>query len=343
MSELTPRKRTILRAVIVEYVDAAEPVASETLAQKYALGVRSATIRNELAEMSELGFLEQPHTSAGRIPSDSGYRFYVDHLIEPKDLDSESKRKVKKTTADDRATQELLRATTKLLSGLTHLLSAATTVNNAELKVQHLAVSALGPEKALVVLVLANGHVENRMVACPTGLTLTQLGMLNTALEEVGGLTLRQVARLNVVAGPDADPFEQMRAATLATARAIAKDLTSGKLITEGEEFMLSQPEFQRDPSSLNQLLDALGDEGGLYDALTAGKESAAPQVTIGRENRPENLRRLTVVRQHFYVGGEDAGTLAIIGPTRMDYEGATSLLNYTAQAVSETLTRLLR
>ena len=100
MPELDRRKQTILRAIIIEYVTAAEPIGSEALVQKYQLGVKSATVRNEMAEMSDLGFLEQPHTSAGRIPSDLGYRYYVDHLIVTQDLDTVAKNRVKDATDD---------------------------------------------------------------------------------------------------------------------------------------------------------------------------------------------------------------------------------------------------
>src|SRR3954447_6189397 len=121
MSELDPRKQTILRAIIVEYVDAAEPVGSEMLVQKYALGVKSATVRNKMAEMSELGYLEQPHTSAGRIPSDLGYRYYVDRLLQIPELAESAKSRVRGAAEDGEALQSLLRDTTRALSRLTHL------------------------------------------------------------------------------------------------------------------------------------------------------------------------------------------------------------------------------
>src|ERR1700733_12209918 len=108
MSELDPRKQTILQALVLEYVDAAEPVGSELLVHKYQLGVKSATVRNELAEMSELGYLEQPHTSAGRIPSDRGYRYYVDRLLLERDVEESAKQKVRTVTTEGEALQSLL-------------------------------------------------------------------------------------------------------------------------------------------------------------------------------------------------------------------------------------------
>src|SRR5437588_11331692 len=131
MSELEPRKQSILRAVVFEYVTTAEPVGSELLTQKYNLGVKSATIRNELADLAEQGYLEQPHTSAGRIPSDQGYRYFVDNLIVPRDPESSSKQRVRDAAEDGEALLTMLRETTRALSRLTHLLNAATLVRDA--------------------------------------------------------------------------------------------------------------------------------------------------------------------------------------------------------------------
>src|SRR6185312_6059439 len=126
MSQLDARKQTILQAIIIEYVTGAEPVGSEALVQKYELGVKSATVRNEMAEMSDLGYLEQHHTSAGRIPSDLGYRYYVDHLILLRDVDEQSKSKVKNGAEEGDALQSMLRDTVRALSRVTHLLGVAT-------------------------------------------------------------------------------------------------------------------------------------------------------------------------------------------------------------------------
>src|SRR2546423_8465023 len=121
MPDLDARKQSILHAVIVEYVGGAEPVGSELLVQKYAFGIKSATVRNELAEMADLGFLEQPHTSAGRIPSDMGYRYYVDRLIVPAQPEQDSKQQVKGVAEQGDALQATLRDTARVLSRLTHL------------------------------------------------------------------------------------------------------------------------------------------------------------------------------------------------------------------------------
>jgi heat-inducible transcriptional repressor len=340
MSELDPRKQTILRAIVFEYISAAEPVASEQLVQKYDLGVKSATVRNEMAEMSELGYLEQPHTSAGRIPSDRGYRYYVDRLILQREPELAAKQRLKDAAEEGDALQSLLRDTTKVLSRLTHQLSAATIVRDGALTIRNAVISALGPQQALLVLVLNNGHVENRMIECPPGLTLQEIGQVNEALSQAtAGKALRSLLRTKAPAMGGQVAAEKLVSLIWTTLRSMAKELTRGGLVTEGEEFMFGQPEFQRDVSALMSLLDSLKDSDVLYEALS-GPGDQPQTVRIGRENKYEQLHQLSVVRQSFFVGENEAGTIAIIGPTRMAYDASIPLVNYTARALTESLTR---
>ncbi|MEA2552437.1 MAG: heat-inducible transcriptional repressor [Fimbriimonadaceae bacterium] len=341
MPDLDARKQSILHAVIVEYITGAEPVGSELLVQKYALGVKSATVRNELAEMSDLGFLEQPHTSAGRIPSDLGYRYYVDRLIVPRQPELESKQQVKGVAEQGDALRATLRDTARVLSRITHLLTVAATVKNQDVLVRNAVISALGPKQALLVLVLSNGHIENRMLDCPAGLTLEDVGYANEILTAtVGGKTLKGITRVKVPTG-GSPATEKLIASTFNALKVVARDLTRGILVTEGEEFMLAQPEFQRDTGALKSLLETLSDTDLLQDAIHSRREGVE-SVTIGRENRLESMHQVSVIRNSFFVGETEAGIIALVGPTRMRYERSIPLVHYTAKALSEALTRFL-
>lgn len=340
MNELEPRQRVILRAIVLEYVSTADPVASELLTSKYELGVKSATIRNEMAEMSERGFLEQPHTSAGRVPSDLGYRYFVDNLIDIQEPKPDAKGRVKKVSEDGEALQSLLRDMTRALSRATHLLSAATTIRDGGIVVRNAFVTALGPQQALLVVPLSNGDVQNRALECPPDLTLTEIGMANEALRaHVSGKTLRQLQRAKPPTGVGKESLSKFLNQLWGNLRSMARDLTRGNLVSEGEEFLFGQPEFQRELPLLTDLLDSLKESDVLFDALTSPGETATT-VTIGKENRHEDLHRLSVIRQTFYVGKSEAGTIAIVGPTRMPYEAGIPLVNFTAKALSEALTK---
>jgi len=341
--DLDPRKQTILRAVVVEYVRGAEPVGSEMIATRYEMGVKSATIRNELADLSDLGFLEQPHTSAGRIPSDQGYRYYVDRFIVEPQLSPELRRQVKSTTEEGDALQELLSETTRALSRLTHLLSAATLVRNPNLIVRSIVVSALGPKQALLVVVLSNGAVVNRMLEVPAELTLTDLGRVNELLTgQVVGQGLRNVAKAKAQSvAPNASAGDQLLSGIQSALKSIAKEVNKVSVTTEGEEFLFGQPEFQRDAGALAELIDSLKESDVLAEALQAPSDQ--PQtVTIGREHRSSKMHQLSVVRQSFYVGEHEAGMIALVGPTRMAYDVSIPLVNFTARALTHSLTKFL-
>lgn len=336
MDDLDPRKQRLLRAIVIEYVTGGEPVASDMLVQKYDLGVKSATVRNELAEMSELGLLEQPHTSAGRIPSDLGYRFYVDRLILEKAIDQSQQKALKDASEDTEALQDLLRDTIKVLSRATNQLGVATTTKGSNITVRTALVSAIGPTQALLIVALSNGHVENRLLECPKNLTLEDLGATNESLTiQVVGKDLKTLTKSKPLAAEN-PVRDKLLSLVWNHLRTIAKQLTRGKLITEGEEFLFSKPEFQRDAGALSELFRQLDETDVLYDAVSP----KADVVTIGRENRSEQLHRFSVVRKGYYIGGNEVGVVAIVGPTRMDYDGSIPLVNFTADALSRSLTR---
>ncbi len=336
--ELDPRKRTILQAIIIEYVTAAEPVGSEALVQKYQLGVKSATVRNEMAEMSDLGYLEQPHTSAGRIPSDLGYRYYVDHLIITRELDHAAKKRVDEAANDGETLNILLRDTVRALSRVTRLLGVASTVRDGHITIRNAVVSALGPSQALLVLILSNGHIENRMVEVPLGLTLVDVGRVNELLSSsLVGRELRKTSQAKTPAGGN-PAMDRLIATLWSDVRAIARELTRGKLITEGEEFFYAQPEFRRDIASLEYLIEELSDSDVLFDAISPAEE--VRQVTIGKENKHAPMRHLSVVRRSFFVGSQETGVIALVGPTRMNYDRGILLVDYTAKALGDSLSR---
>ena len=340
-SGLDSRKQTILRAVVVEYVAAAEPVGSEQIVQRYELGVKSATVRNEMAELSDLGYLEQPYTSAGRIPSDQGYRFFVDRLVVGSTVEASVRERVHQATQGGDALEVLLRDTVRVLSRVSQLLGVATTIRDSGVTVRTAVVSALGPTQALLVLALSNGHVENRMLECPGGLTLQDVGVVNEALTRATlGKTLRSLIRSKppLLAGSPA--ASKLASVLWEYVRAVARQGSRGLLVMEGEEYMLAQPEFLRDVASLQTMMHELTDSDALYEALTP--TDASRPVTIGKEHRVERMRRLSVIRQSFYVGGTEAGVIALVGPTRMSYDKGLPLVALSAQSLSDSLTRFL-
>ena len=340
IEELQPRQRIILRAVIFEYVAAAEPVSSEQIVQKYELGVKSATIRNELSELLSMGLLEQPHTSAGRVPSDLGYRYYVDYLLSGDKAELESAEKGDVKAPSGEVLQELLRETARLLSRQTHLLGIGLSYQNSSVTVRNIVVSALGPTQAMLVVIFTNGHVENKLLECPANLTLDDVGRVNEELQaSVVGKSYSALSKIKLK--DTENPQITKLLGTIQTAlRTVGKQLSKAKVVVEGEEFILAQPEFRtgRD-EDWHTLLEVIHDPELLFDAITGSTETTG-HVTIGRENRDDRLKKLSVVRRSFTVGGQEAGIIAVVGPTRMRYPVSVGLVDYTALALSDALTR---
>lgn len=327
---IPPRQETILRAIVFEYVSTAEPVGSETIAAKYPLGVKSATVRNEMGEMLERGLIEQPHASAGRIPSDIGYRYYVDRL--------------RPEVATDRLARgeagefldTLLRDALGALARTARLLAVASTVSDPGIVCRTVAVTALGPAQALVVLALSNGHVETRSVACPAQLTLEHIGRANEALAHAAvGRGLGELASLPAFEPRDGAEGDLLEGAAREI-RDVAVKLRRGRVLVEGEAYLFAQPEFRGDAVALEETLASFLDG----DELTRSLDPRAGEVTIGREHGRERLRRFSIVQRPFRAGGVPAGVIAIVGPTRMPYETTIPLVAGAAELVSTALAR---
>lgn len=350
--DLTMRKQQILRAVVIEYVNSAEPVGSEVVARRYRLGIGPATVRNEMAEMAERGYLEQPHTSAGRIPSDTGYRFYVDRLAKPQ-VRPEQARIVRNLARLQAELGELLRETCRCLARLTQYVSVAVTAGERSLTVRQVSLTSLSPERALLVLVLSSGAIENRIVSVSPDVTLRELHAVATLLNQTcEGRTLYQIGRSGTLdASHLTGAASRLAQEAWQELRAIARTSTAGRAFAEGTAMLLAHPEFQRNYELLTGLVQIMDDPALLASLIERAAEGRAREtpnrptalVRIGRENPHEVLKRLAVVASRFHVAGDEAGTIAVIGPTRMRYTETIPLVETAAAALSDALTRLMR
>lgn len=339
---LDARKEQILEAVVNEYISSAEPIASEMIAQKYQLGVRSATIRNELVDLSQLGYLAQPHTSAGRIPSDLGYRYFIDHMVVLRDIDSDSKTRVRQTTEAGEVLQNILQSSTSLLSNMTMLLSAAVTFSDQNARVVNAMVSALSSETALLVLIFSSGHVENRLIQCPPGLSLADIGKINDELKvKVAEKSVSVLLSIKTSSDQPPGPYSKFHQSVMQMLKSIAKKMTVGKFFVAGQEYLFTQPEFAKNPSPVDRLLQGFR-EGDAMQQEILNPTSENPNVSIGTENSSLPMQPFSIIRQSFSVRGQKSGVIALIGPTRMDYAYTIPVLDFHAYAISQVLSRML-
>ncbi|BAS28493.1 heat-inducible transcriptional repressor HrcA [Limnochorda pilosa] len=331
------RKMRILQAVTDDYILTAEPVGSRTLARKYGLGVSPATIRNEMADLEELGYLEQPHASAGRIPSDLGYRYYVDGLMSPAALDEAERRAVAAELAGRAALEELARSTSHVVASLTRYASVAVMPSIDDAVLRRVELVPLEPRAVLVILVALPGMVEHRMVETRRAWTVQELarvaGLLNERLE---GVTLRDVGRTVLQQMADAlnDPDLFEGAASLLQ-QALA-DTGDERVYLEGVVNLVHQPEF-RDVQRLRPLLEFLEQREELLSTLSGGTKGGLV-IRIGQENGPGPLQGCSLVTATYEVDGRVVGEIGVLGPTRMDYGRVVAVVSLVAEELSQTL-----
>ena len=339
---LDERKRKILGAVVRDYVETVKPIGSEDLAARHDWGVKSATIRNELADLAERGYLRQPHTSAGRIPSDLGYRFFVDHLMVARDMAGE-------TGVGEQALdlEHLLRQTCALLTRMTSYTSVATPPRPADTRLNRVFVSPAGDGRLLVVALFSTGQAENRLLGpapeAPEA-TASEIVALGNALDAVfAGRPLDSLAATEAGPAPaEFGPAQRERYEALAQAlRQLARlAVDEDQVYLEGTREILRQPEF-RDVAKIESVLETLQRRTLLYQTLSHALWESDVSVVIGAENPVQAMQECSVVTASYFVGTRERGTIGVVGPTRMDYDRAVPAVTFFARSLSQTLTRL--
>ncbi len=344
MLPLDARKIRILRAIVKDYVSTTKPVGSERLIELYQLDCKSATVRNEMAEMAEMGYLAQPHTSSGRIPTDRGYRFYVDSLMDPPGaLDAEE---MQGASAESRRKQyeieEIITQTCRVLSGLTSCASLATDPSTDATKLQRAYLTHASPRHVLLVTLLSTGHVEHRLVevgGAPTDSAL--ISVSNYINSFVAGKDLDKIGR---AALPEATPRAvgngPIVGKIFAAVAQVAKQLSERRIYWEGTNQLLRQPEFQ-DVQRLENLLATLEQRSALYEMLRCTLLGRDRTIIIGMENSVAAMQNCSVVTTSYSIGDRPAGYLGVIGPTRMNYDRAVASVGLMAHNLSQMLTNL--
>lgn len=318
------RKRRILQAIVEDYVLTAEPVGSRTIARKYGLGVSAATIRNEMADLEEMGYVEQPHASAGRIPSDRGYRFYVDELMEVKPLPPWVLERVQELCEGRvRAMEAVLQQVARLLSEVTNSLAILVGPQAGEMVFRSLDLVPVGPSRALLVAVADLGLLESGMVEVPADLTPAELHYISQVLTRgLRGLSVQALSH-TILRELQAElaRYRQVLEQVLEILVASAREQIPDRMYLVGLSTLLSQPEFH-DRERLRAVISVLEQEvlaRYLLMVSTEREQEAGVTVSIGRENPLGEVRDLSLVFTPYRVG-VSRGRLAVVGPKRMDY-----------------------
>lgn len=327
---LDPRKRKILHAIITDYISTAEPIGSRTIARKYDLGISPATIRNEMADLELLGYIEQLHTSSGRIPSAQGYRFYVDSLMSPEPVSTNEAALIKNWyKAKARRIEEVFQETAKILSRMTRNISMVLAPQFAQCIFKYMQFLPLDDRRAIIVVITDAGLVENKIIDIPEETSLEDLHGVAAAINSrLGGVSLDKI-KSSVLKEIQADILADPRLFET-TVEALHEVLALDKnerVYLGGTTQLLNQPEF-RDVDKVKSLLGILEQEKLLYDMLQVQNNNGIV-VKIGDENKYTGIQNCSIVQATYSIDGQVIGTVAVLGPTRMDYGKITAILEF--------------
>ena len=342
--EATPldeRKQQILKAVVSDYTTTGMPVGSQLLAAKYFIALSSATIRNELADLVGTGYLQQPHTSAGRIPTDRGYRYFVDFLMEPEAASPTVRRTVRQEfESAPRSVDGILEKAAMILSQVTENVSLVTAPEVSESRIKHIDLVSLEPRSVLIILVLEGNLIKQQVVHLDKATSQEDLSQMAAMLnQKVKGQTAEDLsARLDQL-GPDRT--EQRRIIeqlieSITTHQAARQTV----VLHDGVRNLLRHPEFV-EVSRLEELMELLEQGAQLAGILQQVAFDKDVEIIIGRENTSSGLRECSLVLTTYKMADQIRGTIGVIGPTRMQYGQVVARVRLVSHATSEVLSHL--
>ena len=335
---VSQRGLEVLRAIVQDYVSSREPVGSKAIVDRHHFGVSAATIRNDMALLEEEELIVAPHTSSGRVPTDKGYRLFVDHLAEVRHISSAQKQAIDHFLDESVDFDELLGRTVRLLSQLTNQVAIVQYPTLGATRIRHIELVALGNKRLLCVVITDNGRVEQRLLELESDLTELQLTQLRSSINEsVAGKLLTELADTVDSIGTRVSP--DLASVTTQVARALSESIQANrqqKLVMAGTANLVrTEDDFQ---GSIYPVLDAIEEQVILLKLLTEMQADAHEvAVSIGREHSNSGLEQTSLLATGYTSSGESA-TLGLLGPTRMDYSNNIASI----RAVARYLTRVL-
>ncbi len=337
---LTERSQKILEAIIEEYIATAQPVGSKALARNHDIKLSPASVRNVMAELEELGYLASPHTSAGRIPTEKGYRFYVDTLLQVNDLNSRQKDQIElQYQQHGLQMADMLREASRTLSSVSHYTGLVMVPRLKVTIFRHIEFVRLSPRQILAVFVTQSGLVQNKLVEIDEELTPRDLEQITNYLNHtMTGLSIQEVrARIVAEMANEKALYDHLLRRTFALSTAALVDETTGDIIIEGTSYFLEQPEFSN-LKCMKRIVQTFEQKNILIDLLDRGLDTEGVQVIIGSETKYSELADCSLITAAYSGKRGTLGTLGVIGPNRMPYSTIIPIVDYTATLISRLL-----
>ena len=337
---LTDRDREVLGAIITDYIQTAEPVGSRTVSKKSEIRLSPATIRNVMADLEEMGFLTQPHTSAGRVPTDRAFRFYVDSILEVRQLKSADRGRIEMGFQDEGMdTNEVMKRASSLLSLLSKQTGVILAPRFGSNIFKHIEFIKLREKTILVIIVCKSGEVQNKLIESDEDMSQDELDKYSRYLTEImGGLNLVE-ARRKILEEIKKEKvlFDKLMFRALQLSQKALEDEGGGDLYIEGKTNILQSPEFT-DLEKMRTLLQAFEEKTKIVKLLDKALLAQGMQIFIGAENEFNEMKDCSVIAAPYSKENFTLGTLGIIGPTRMDYPSIIPIVDYTARIVGKIL-----
>jgi heat-inducible transcriptional repressor len=332
------RRFEVLRAIVADYVATNEPVGSKALVERHNLGVSSATVRNDMAALEEEGYIAQPHTSAGRVPTDKGYRRFVDRLSEVKPLSMAERRAIQQFLAGAMDLDDVLRRSVRLLAQLTRQVAVVQYPTLTRSTVRHLELVALTPARLMMVLITDSGRVDQRVVDLGEVLGDESVGRIRSMLN--AAMVGRRLAEASAVVAelPEQAPGELRDAVTtlsMVLIDALVEHPEERLVLGGTANLTRNAADF---PGSLRQVLEALEEQVVVLKLLASVHRPGTVRISIGEENEAAQMRSTSVVSVGYGPGDVLLGGMGVVGPTRMDYPSTIAAVHAVARYVGEIL-----
>lgn len=318
---LDDRKLKVLYAIINSYILSGEPISSRTISKIYDLGVSSATIRNEMSDLEDLGFLNKPHTSAGRVPSDKAYRLYVDSILklDNSNMDNNLKNKIKKTLIDEsKELDKLLQNSAKILSKITSYTALAISPQLSKSKIKHIQLIPMENNQILLVLVNNSDIVKNTIFKPESTISSSQLNIISNYLtQKLKGVSFSEIP--NEIDFKEMYTYKEILDKILPTLNDSFDIMDSIDLYSEGITQLLNFPEY-KDVDKAKSIISFIENKDLVLDVLLEDEIMEGIKIIIGNENIYEPIKDSSIITASYSVNGKNIGKIGVIGPTRMDY-----------------------
>lgn len=335
---LDERKFLILQAIIDDYITTAMPVGSRTISRKSGVGFSPATIRNEMSDLEELGYLDQPHTSAGRVPSVKAYRLYVDHLMKVGRLSNDEREQMHEhLNYRSQQVESVIRSAANVLSDATHYTSVIVAPKLRTLRIKHVQLVPVAEKMALMIIVTNAGIVKDAVIRVPEGLDADHLYAISKMLtDKLADKPLEAVRQSFSEMLRDAEINRKLLGEALTVIEHKLEAEDSAEVVIGGSSNLLSYPEYS-DVEKAKNFLTVLESKDTIRK-LVSRDGGMEVTIRIGPENGVPELNDCSIVTAHYRVGDNSGGTLGVIGPTRMNYNRVISVLDFMGRALSEVL-----